>query len=257
MEIEIRALTLEVRSLVAALERAERAKAMDRITDRGDKKDMFTEAWEEAKPLIHNNFESWRDYLYKYTLVMLSILGFLSTLIATRWIGELNIAPVVTSIVLMGLSVVISFLTIFLTLYLERKFTAANMSFSQSMAVGFGKERDGDKNPMRCIEKYLAELIETREKELETLKGRRNAEGLSALDIEKLDWEIADLETGIKTDKRDKSLMKYVGMQYTSYETLRLIITIIIVALSTIGMGMIIYALLSSYSTISSGQALP
>jgi len=34
--------------------------------------------------------------------------------------------------------------------------------------------------------------------------------------------------------------MKYVGVQYTSYETLRLIITIIIVALSTTGMGIII-----------------
>lgn len=249
MEIEIRALTMEVRNLVAVLERAERTKTIDRITDRGDKKDLFAEAWEEAKPLIHKNFESWRDYLYKYTLVVLSILGFLSTLIATKWMGELNIPLVVTSIVLMGLSIVVSFLTIFLTLYMERKFAAANMSFSQSMAVGFGKERDGDKNPMRCIEKYLAELIEQREKALEVLKKRRSVQGLSALDIEKLDWEIADLETGIKADKRDRSLMKYVGVQYTSYETLRLIITIVIVALSTSGIGTIIYALLSSYAT--------
>lgn len=254
MEIELRALVNEVRRLVSALETTERRKELEKITSRGDKKDMFTEEWEESKPIIQKNFESWRDYLYKYGLVLISVLGFLTTLLATKWIGQLSIVLVVLGIVCIGLSVLMIFVSIFITLYLERKFVAANMAFTQCMQVGFHKEDgqdDGKRNPMKAIEKYLAQVIVKREAELEELNKKCASNGLSDLDQEKLDWEIADLSTGIKGDRRTKALMKYVGVQYTSYETARLIITIIVVVVSLVGLGTIIYALLSSYADTS------
>lgn len=258
MENEIRALTTEVRNLVATLEKAERQKEFDKILSRGDKKDMFTEEWEESKPIIQRNLESWKDYLYKYALVLISVLGFLTTLIATKWVGNLNVGVVVFGIICLGLSVLITFVSIFLTLYLERKFVAANMAFTQCMQVGFHKEDgadDGKRSPIRAIEKYLGKVIGQREQELHGLEERRTGEGLSELDKEKLDWEIADLRTGIKGDRRTKALMKYVGVQYTSYETARFVITIFVIALSLVGLSVVLYALLSSYAEIQQLQS--
>ena len=254
MEIEIRALTQEVRNLVAALERAERTKALDKITDRGDKKDMFTEAWEEAKPLIRKNLESWRDYLYKYALVLITVLGFIMTLIASKWIGQLHVGLVTFGIICISLSVLITFAAIFITLYLERKFAAADMAFTQCMQVDFHRkdgQDDGKRSPMRAIEKYLEKVIAEREKELSVLKQQLTNEELSEVDKMKLEWDIADLSTGIKGDRRSKTLMKYVGVQYTSYEVARLIITLIVLCLSLIGLVTIIFTLLNSYSNMS------
>ena len=254
MEIEIRALTQEVRNLVSALERAERAKEMEKIISRGDKKDMFTEAWEEAKPLIHNNFESWRDYLYKYALVLITVLGFVMTLIASKWVGQLHIGLVAFGIICISLAILISFISIFITLYLERKFTAADMAFTQCMQVDFHRkdgQDDGKRNPMRAIEKYLEGVIEQREKELAGLNQRLIEEKLTYVDRMKLEWEIADLSAGIKGDRRTKALMKYVGVQYTTYEVARLIVTLIVLCLSLAGLVTIIFTLLNSYSNLS------
>lgn len=260
MEIELRALVNEVRRLVFALETSERRKEIEKITSRGDKKDMFTEEWEESKPIIQKNFESWRDYLYKYALVLVSVLGFLTTLIATKWVGQLSIALVIVGIVCILLSILITFLSIFITLYLERKFVAANMAFTQCMQVGFHKadgQDDGRRSPMRAIEKYLGEVIVKREHDLEDLKKQRAVDGLSEFNKEKLDGEILDLGMGIKGDRRTKALMKYVGIQYTGYETARLIITIAIIILSLSGLSIIIYALMGSYIQDSIYPSIP
>ena len=254
MEAEIRALTAEVRNLVAILAEAESQRRIARITSRGTEESMSSKQWNESRPLIRESFESWRDYLYKYALVLMSILGFLVTLIATKWIGQLSVPMVTIGIVCITLSILITFLAIFITLYLERLFIDADLEFTRSMDVGFHRADgvdDPHRNPMRAIERHLAGVIATREQELEALRNRRSTEQLSDVETQILDDQIADLESGIKKDKRSKALMKYVGVRYTSYETARLIITIVVIVLSLVGMGTIIYTLLDSYSSLS------
>lgn len=237
----------EVRDLVSVLKTAERRKEFE-------KKDMFMEAFEEAKPLFEKSIESWRDYLYKYALVLISILGFTTTLIATKWVGELNVYLIVIGISCLILSALMTFLSIFITLFLERQFVTANMEFTKAMAVDFHKADGKDditRNPMRAIEMYYQDSIPKREKDLEMLKQSRKTEGLTAIQIQEIDWKIDDLTKGISHDRRAKSLMKYVGVQYNEYETARLIITLVIVAVSLVGLSTITFALLQGYYVTS------
>jgi len=257
MEHEIRALCDQVRSLVATIERIEFNKKIEKISSRGNEKDMVDEMWEKTEPRIHKNFESWRDYLYKYSLAMISILGFLASLIATRWIGEINVTLVVISIICIGFSIAVTFLSMFVTLYLERVFIETARQFTLCMKVGYGNEKDGIKHPARCVERYYDELIPKREKELEELQKQRQIDGLGALDQMRLDYDITDLKTGIKHDKRTRSLMKFVGFEYTSYEAVRLWITIAVIVMSFAGLGIMFYALLENYSSINSSQEIP
>lgn len=254
MEAEIRALTAEVRNLVAILAQAQSQQRIDSITSRHTEESMSTKLWNESRPLIRESFESWRDYLYKYALVLISILGFLVTLIATKWIGQLSVPMVTIGIVCITVSILITFLSIFITLYLERLFIDADLEFTRSVDVGFHRADGVDdplRNPMRAIEKHLASVIATREQELAALRERCATEQLSDAAAEQLEGEIADLDSGIKKDKRSKGLMKYVGVRYSSYETARLYITLGIVILSLIGISTIVYTLLDSYASTS------
>jgi hypothetical protein len=101
------------------------------------KPDGFLKEAEKAEPLIQKNFEEWRDYLHKYSLVMMSIAAFFTTLIGSNLLRiTLNWTAVYWAFGFIGASVFLALLSIFITIFVERKIIDARIWFELP-----GKER--------------------------------------------------------------------------------------------------------------------
>lgn len=185
------------------------------------KKSMWQEESEKMEVLAEKNFQEWRDYLYKFAFVMITVLGFLISLIATRWIGEgLDISKIELSLNLIGASLVGAFLTIFYSMYLERRFEDAEVNFALGMEVGNCDHKDAVHpfealrlNTKTFINKNKADLKKTTDPKM-----RRT------------------LRLRIRADKKALRKIKYMGVKLTTYDAIRFSITAVVIGLSLAGM---------------------
>ncbi len=204
---------------------------LGKMTDKGS---IGQQEWEKSQPLIHSSFESWRDYLYKFSLAIGAALGFLITFISSKWTQTgLDSGTVNLGLLLIAISVLVSFLLIFISLYLERLFLSAHVEFARCMDVGYGNERGTITNPIVCVELTLREHLAERLEKFHKLTNPHT---------------IREERQGIKLDRRNIRLMKYVGLKFTKYEHVRLIGTLAIFSLSFAGFYLIATELLTSQS---------
>jgi len=180
------------------------------------KPDDFMKKAEESDALIRENFREWRDYLYKYILVMTTITGFFATLISANWTRVVpDLDMVFIAFILIGCSIAVGLIAIFATIYIEKKIIDARVIF----ALG-GKNRGERVNPVDAIRIDCDEYIAENAAKLET-----------ETDPKEIEW----LNIRIKADKRVSRLMKYVAAPAGWYEYVRTGTTALMVVFSFAG----------------------
>ncbi|MBI5156354.1 hypothetical protein HZA45_03730 [Candidatus Peregrinibacteria bacterium] len=191
------------------------------------KPDAFMKAAEESHGLIRENFKEWRDYLYKYILMMTTVTGFFTTLMSAKWTRVVpDPVTVYWAFGLMGGSIFVGMIAIFVTIFIERQIIDSHVLF----ALPTSKDRDPDINPIDAHKMGSRESI---------------AENEAKLEVETDEKQRAILKMRIKADKRHLRLMYFVAAPVTWYEYVRLGTTALMVILSLTGIGILMNELLS------------
>lgn len=192
-----------------------------------EKPDAFMKAADESHGLKRENFKEWRDYLYKYILIMTTITGFFTTLMSAKWTRVIpDPVTVYWAFGLMGSSIFVGLIAIFTTIFIERQIIDSHVLF----ALPTGKDRDPDINPIDAHKMGARESI---------------AENQAKLEIETDEKQRAILRMKIKADKRHLRLMKYVAAPVSWYEYVRLGTTATMIILSLAGIGILMNELLA------------
>lgn len=192
------------------------------------KPDAFMKAAEESHGLIRENFKEWRDYLYKYILVMTTITGFFTALMSAKWTRVVpDPVTVYWAFGLMGGSIFVGMIAIFVTIFIERQIIDSHVLF----ALPTRKDRDPDINPIDAHKMGSREAI---------------AENEAKLEVETDEKQRAILKMRIKADKRHLRLMYFVAAPVTWYEYVRLGTTALMMILSLAGIGILMHELLTN-----------
>ncbi len=180
----------------------------------------------KSEPLIQKNFEEWRDYLHKYTLIMMAIAGFFATLFGSQWTRTIP-DPVATYVGFgfIGLSILLALITIFTAIFVERQIVDARVFF----ALGT-KKREDTENPIDAMRLNYLDAIGKNEKLLE-----------SATEPKDIAW----LEQCLKADRRGIKRVKYIAAPATWYEYVRFWTTLCMIILSFVGVIMLMNQLLT------------
>jgi len=211
--------------------------AIDRLTNEvqfqrnladSQKPDEFMKKADESEGLIRENFKEWRDYLYKYILVMTTITGFFTALMSAKWTRVVpDPATVYWAFGFMGVSIFVGLIAIFTTIFIERQIIDSHVLF----ALPTSKDRDPDVNPIDAHKMGARESIAENEIKLKTETDEKRRE---------------ILKMQIKADKRHLRLMYFVAAPHEWYEYVRVGTTALMMVLSLAGIGILMHELLTS-----------
>jgi len=179
----------------------------------------FVKEIEKNEPKVQKNIDDWRDYLHKYSLVLISIGGFFITMVTISQ-KNIDLGKIAYGFAWLGISIAMTFLTIFLTIFLQRKILDGNFAFGQWCGAPYDKHPD-EIHWADAVRRNLKELIEKNKEKLKTetlnKKERRN------------------LKKAIKEDTKQLKSMKYCGGTYSWLEQVRVWLTTIIIITSFVG----------------------
>lgn len=174
----------------------------------------------EKEPKVQKNIDDWRDYLHKYSLVLLSSLGF--------FIGLVNLTPkpidleqITTGFIFICISLVVVFFAIFSTIFLQRKIIDGNFSFGLLCKEPYTQHPD-EVHYHDAIRRNLKDGIEKVKEELKNPSLNKK--------------EKRNLKKRIQADKRMLGSLKYSGGTYLWLEQFRGVLTVLILATSLIGL---------------------
>ena len=198
-----------------------------RILANSQKPDAFMKAVEESHGLKRENFKEWRDYLYKYILIMTTITGFFTTLISAKWTRVVpDLTTVYLAFDLIGGSIVVGLVAIFATIFIERKIIDSHVLFT----LPTSRNRDPDINPIDAHKMDSREAIAANKAKLATETDEK---------------QCAILKMRIKADKHHLRLMQYVAAPVEWYEYVRVGTTALMMILSLAGMSILMHELLT------------
>ncbi|KKW38548.1 MAG: hypothetical protein UY85_C0029G0032 [Candidatus Peribacteria bacterium GW2011_GWB1_54_5] len=232
---ELSGIRSEVSLLKIKMDSLERIFDFQRRLDELNRPDRFLEEAAKSESLIQKNFEEWRDYLHKYSIVMMSITAFFTTLVGSNLMRvEPDWSTVYWSFGFIGTSVLLALLSIFITIFVERKIINARVLFALP-----GRKRDERINPIDGRKMDYRDSIEECKQKLK-----------QETDPDEIKW----LKLRIKADKRGLRLMKYVAAPVGWYESVRLWMTVLMLGMSFIGIVIMMSQFLRSSNNESMQQ---
>lgn len=191
---------------------------MKKLKDDGD----------ELKKISVKNFSAWRDYLYKYYVLILAFIGGSGIVANLNKISNLNIS---LGIALALGGVIIGFLGINLYFYFERRWLLIDhflASFNPHELYDHPKSK-GDVR--KAIKLNLKEKIKKHKKQIQEFKkgGDKN--------------EVDKIILMIKGDKSMIKLSKYIGEQFGFIERVWLYIVVSSLVTTSIGVILILFSI--------------
>jgi len=172
------------------------------------------------EPKVQKNIDDWRDYLHKYSLILISVLGFFIAL-ATLTEKEIDLPNITMGLVLVGISLVITFIAIFSTIFLQRRIIDGNFAFGLHCKEPYTKHPD---------EIHYNDAI--RRNLRETIQGYKVQ--LKSKELSKKERRV--LKKTLKADMRMFRALKYSGGTYLWLEHIRVIYTVLILGTSLWGL---------------------
>lgn len=190
---------------------------------------------EENDIKVQKNIDDWRDYLHKYSLILISIAGFLLAIVTLNK-SSIEISDAISGFIWLGISIGATFFAIFLTVFLQRRIIDGNFAFSQCCGAPNDKHPD-EIHWSDAVRRNLKDSID------------RNKQKLKE-DCENMHYkEKRNLKKGIWEDTRLLKSMKYCGGTYSWLEKVRLFFTMTIVITSFYGVFALGETLISQRNT--------
>jgi len=176
------------------------------------------------------NFADWRDYLYKYYVIILAFVGGSGIFTSIQNIQS----PVITWGIYLSLGgIFIGFLAINIYFYLERRwFQISNYTSS----YGFGPTQehpDVVDDPILASQLNISSKIKEFKVQMKDAKKNNDKK------------QIRHLKKLIRGHKSEKRLMKYLGQQFGSIEHFWVGAVVISFALTSIGVVMVFISILN------------
>lgn len=158
---------------------------------------------------------------------MMAIAGFFVTLVSANWTRtQPDMDAVYFAFILIGLSIALSWIAVFGTILIERFETSGRILFALP-----GTKRDPMIHPVTAKKMDYREAIKEKKKQL-------------AVEMDPVKRSF--LKHGLTSERRGLFLMYFVDAPVTWYEFVRVGLTLIIMILSFIGIGIMLFQLTSN-----------
>lgn len=187
--------------------------------------------YKENEEKVQKNIDDWRDFLHKYSLILMSIAGFFVALL-TLTKESVDWVQIKYGFLLLGISITLTFITIFTTLFLQRKIIDGNFYFGLYCTKPWTEHEDKTLHYTDAMRINLEKWIISNAVKLVTANNLKKHQ-------EKY------LKNLIKTDRKVLRGLKYSGGTYKWFEYVRVWSTIIILVTSFWGIYKIATEILS------------